>query len=64
MLELIDIEVIIQAFIKQVQKEKGYLLIIISDRNTQFILYFQKRLYNCLGTKLKLLIIFYPKTDD
>lgn len=62
-LDSIEVEAIIQAFIKQIWRKEGYLNTIISNRGIQFISYFQQRLYQRIGITLKLSTTFHPETD-
>jgi hypothetical protein len=51
------------AFVEYVWREEGYPEEIISDRGSQFVSHFWRRLCESLGTKPRLSTSFHPETD-
>lgn len=62
-LDSIEVEAVVQAFVDWVWREEGYPVTIVSDRGTQFVAYFWKRLCERIGTTPKLSTAFHPETD-
>ena len=61
--EDLRVETLVQAFIEFVWREEGYPDEIISDRGSQFVSHFWKRLCQRLGTKPKISTAYHPETD-
>ena len=62
-LDSLEVDAVVQAFIEWVWREEGYPSSILSDRGTQFVAHFWKRLCQRIGTKPKLSSAFHPETD-
>lgn len=62
-LDSLDVEAVVQAFLEWIWREEGYPVTIVSDRGTQFISFFWKRLCKRLGTNPKLSTAWHPETD-
>jgi len=62
-LEVLLVEDLAYIFLKYIVSNHGLLEEIISDRDKLFISKFWKLLIEQLGTKHKLLTVFYPRTD-
>jgi len=63
-IDLLKIKTIVQIFIDFVWYIENFSAIIVSDRDTQFIVYFWQCLCKRLETKSKLLTVFYSETDS
>ena len=59
----LDVEAVVQAFIEWVWREEGYPSTIVSDRGTQFVAHFWRRLCKRIGTNPKLSTAWHPETD-
>jgi transposase InsO family protein len=62
-MDSMDAEAVTQAFIEWIWRSEGYPRSIVSDRGSQFVSHFWKRLCQRLGTKPKLSTAFHPETD-
>lgn len=62
-LDSLEVDAVVQAFIEWVWREEGYPFSVISDRGTQFVAHFWKRLCQRVGTVPKLSTAFHPETD-
>ena len=62
-LDSLEVEAVVQAFLEWIWREEGYPETIVSDRGTQFISHFWKRLCKRIGTKPKLSTAWHPETD-
>ena len=62
-LDSLEVEAVVQAFLDWVWREEGYPESIVSDRGTQFVSHFWKRLCERIGTRPKLSTAFHPETD-
>ena len=62
-LDSLEVEAVVQAFLEWVWREEGYPFSIISDRGTQFVSHFWRRLCQRIGTTPKLSTAFHPETD-
>ena len=62
-LDSLEVETAVQAFLDWVWREEGYPKTIVSDRGTQFVSHFWRRLCERIGTKPKLSTAFHPETD-
>ena len=63
-LDFLKIEIVMQAFLKYVWREKEYSISIISNRKSQFISHFWRRLCERIETNFKLSIAWHSETDD
>jgi hypothetical protein len=59
----LTVDALVQAFIEYIWREEGYPEEIISDRGSQFVAYFWRRLCQRLGTHPKFSSAFHPQTD-
>lgn len=62
-LDSLSVGAVVQAFIEWVWREEGYPTTIVSDRGTQFVSYFWRRLCERMGTTPKLSTAWHPETD-
>ena len=62
-LDSLEVDAVVQAFIEWVWREEGYPFSVVSDRGTQFVSYFWRRLCERVGTSPKLSTAFHPETD-
>ena len=63
-LNFFNMNIVIQAFVKWIWKEKDYLMTIVFDENTQFIFHFWRHLCERIDTTFKLSIAWHSKTND
>lgn len=59
----LEVEDVVTAFIQHIWSQEGYPLSIVSDRGSQFVNHFWKRLCQRIGTKPTLSTAFHPETD-
>lgn len=62
-LKSLDAEEVVHGFLQFAWREEGYPQTVISDRGSQFISSFWKRLCQRIGTSPKLSTAFHPETD-
>jgi transposase InsO family protein len=62
-LESLDVEHVTLKFLEWIWREEGYPKSIVSDRGSQFVSYFWKRLCQRIGTTPKLSSAYHPETD-
>jgi hypothetical protein len=62
-LQSLDVEAVVQGFIEHVWREEGYPVTIVSDRGSQFVSHFWKRLCQRIGTTPLLSTTAHPETD-
>ena len=62
-LNSLEVEAVVQAFIKWIWREESYPRTITSDRGTQFTSHFWRRICQRINTKPKLSTSFHPETD-
>ena len=60
----LNVETMIQIFIEWIWREEKYFSIIVSNKKTQFIVHFWRRLCKRIDTNSKLFIAWHSKTDD
>ena len=63
-LNSLEVETVIQTFLKWIWRKESYFETIVSDKETQFISHFWTRLCKKIGTKLKLSTAWHPKTNE
>lgn len=63
LLDSLEVEAVVQAFVEWIWREEGYPLTIVSDRGSQFTAHFWQRLCHRIGTKPRLSTVFHPETD-
>ena len=63
-MNFLKIEIVIQVFIDFIWREEDYSILIVSNRDKQFVAHFWTRLCNRLRTKFKLFTSFYSKIDE
>ena len=59
-----NVNIVIQTFVKWVWKEENYSMMIVFDKDTQFISHFWRRLCERIDTTFKLSIAWHSKTND
>lgn len=59
----LEVDAVVQGFIEHIWREEGYPVEIVSDRGTQFVAHFWKRLCERIGTHPKLSTTAHPETD-
>ena len=63
-LNSLKVEAIVQAFLEWIWREKNYFSSIVSNRKSQFISHFWKRLCERIETNFKLFTAWHSETDD
>lgn len=59
----LDVETVVQGFIEYIWREEGYPRTVVSDRGSQWVSHFWRRLCHRVGTKPKLSTAWHPETD-
>ena len=62
-LDSLEVKAVVQAFIEWIWREEGYPMSIVSDRGSQFISHFWRRLCKRIGTHPKLSTAWHSETD-
>jgi len=62
-LETLEVQHVVERFLEWVWREEGYPKTIVSDRGSQFVSYFWRRLCQRIGTTPKLSSAYHPETD-
>lgn len=62
-LDSLEVEDVVTAFVEYVWRQEGYPDSVVSDRGSQFVSHFWRRLCERLGTTPKLSTSFHPETD-
>ena len=63
-LDFLEVEIVMQTFLEYVWREKDYSISIVSNKKTQFISHFWKRLCERIKTNFKLSIVWHFETND